>query len=172
VRYLVNAGPLDPKSWYGKADTEGTRFEGEGGHFIDTVSWWLGALPTEVHALATGDPDDLLVDLRFEDGSVASIGYTTKGNPRFPKETFEASGGGRTARLDNFRTATLWSGRRRRAKRSLGSVDKGQRAQLDAFVDAVRSGGPMPIPVASLLATTRATLAVTASQAGGAPESL
>jgi predicted dehydrogenase/threonine dehydrogenase-like Zn-dependent dehydrogenase len=172
VRYLVNAGRLDPKSWYGRTATEGSRFEGEGGHFIDTVSWWLDALPTEVHALATDDPDDLLVNLRFDDGSVASIAYATRGNSRFPKETFEASAGGRTARLANFRTATVWSGRRRKVNRSLGSIDKGQRAEVQAFVEAVRSGGPMPIPLPSLVATTRATLAVSASRASRRPESL
>jgi predicted dehydrogenase len=172
VRYLVNAGRLDPKSWYGRTATEGSRFEGEGGHFIDTVSWWLDALPAEVHALATDDPDDLLVNLRFDDGSVASIAYATKGSSRFPKETFEASAGGRTARLANFRSATVWSGRRRKVNRSLGAIDKGQRAEVQAFVDAVRSGGPMPISLPSLVATTRATLAVSASRASRRPESV
>jgi len=170
VRYLVNAGPLDPKSWYAKTDTEGSRFEGEGGHFIDTLSWWLGTHPIEVHALATDDPDDLLVNLRFENGSIASLGYTTTGSSRFPKETFEASARGRTARLDNFRRATLWAGRRRQVKRSLGSIDKGQRAEMHAFVAAVRSEQPMPISLPSLLATTRATLAVGSSRASGRPE--
>ena len=42
VRYLVNAGPLEHGSWYGRTDTEGSRFVGEGGHFVDTVSWLLG----------------------------------------------------------------------------------------------------------------------------------
>jgi len=170
VRYLVNAGPLDPKSWYAKSETEGSRFEGEGGHFIDTVSWWLGARPVEVHALATDDPDDLLVNLHFENGSIASVAYATRGNVRYPKETFEASARGRTARLDNFRRATLWSGRRRQMKRSFGSVDKGQRAELRAFVEAVRSERPMPISLPSLMATTRATLAVGTSRASGQPE--
>lgn len=169
VRYLVNAGPLGQESWYRNADTEGTRFEGEGGHFIDTVSWWLDALPVEVHALATGDESDLTVSLRFDDGSVATIAYVTNGSPRFPKEHFEASAGGRTARLDNFRQAAVWSGRRRRARWTMGAIDKGQRHQLDHFVEAVRTGGPMPIPLASLVATTRATLAVTVSQASGVP---
>ncbi|MEA2827766.1 MAG: hypothetical protein QOG43_2205 [Actinomycetota bacterium] len=169
VRYLVNAGTLPRGSWYAKADTEGSRFEGEGGHFIDTVSWWLGADPVEVTAVATPDGGDLLITLRFDDGSVASVAYATTGSPRFPKETFEAVADGRCARLDNFRRASVWTGRRRRTQRELRGTDKGQRQQLDAFLDAVRSGGPMPIPLASLVATTRATLAVSRSQAAGGP---
>ena len=37
TRYLVNAGRLDADSWYRNEELEGTRFAGEGGHFIDTV---------------------------------------------------------------------------------------------------------------------------------------
>jgi predicted dehydrogenase len=170
VRYLVNAGRLDRSSWYRKAESEGSRFEGEGGHFIDTVSWWLDARPVEVHAVGVPASDDLLVSLRFDDGSIAEIAYATSGNPRYPKETFEVAADGRTAKLDNFRKATVWAGRRRKADRAFAAVDKGQRHEIGRFLEAVRSGGPMPIPLASLVSTTNATLAVAQSQASGRPQ--
>ena len=53
IRYTVNAGPLDASSWYRNVDLEGSRFVGEGGHFIDTISWWLGSSPSTVHAMST-----------------------------------------------------------------------------------------------------------------------
>ena len=171
VRYFVNAGPLPRQSWYGDAETEGSRFEGEGGHFIDTASWWLDACPQEVYTAATPETGDLVTTFRFEGGSLASIVYTGSGNPRYPKETFEASAGGRTARLDNFRRASVYVGRRRHVRRAM-AIDKGQRPQLERFLEAVRSGGPMPIPLASLAATTRATLAVSKSQATGRPHAM
>ncbi len=169
VRYLVNAGPLDHGSWYANTAAEGSRFEGEGGHFIDTLSWWLDALPVEVHAVSAADPDDVVATFRFDDGSVASLAYATHGHPRFPKETIEVVAGGRVARLDNFRKATVWRKRRAQVERTR-STDKGQRHQLDRFLDAVRSDGPMPISLGSLAATTAATLATTRSQASGRPE--
>ena len=52
TRYLVNAGPLEADSWYRNEELEGSRFTGEGGHFIDTLSWWAGSLPEEVYAVA------------------------------------------------------------------------------------------------------------------------
>jgi hypothetical protein len=52
-------------------------------------------------------------------------------------------------------------------KRQRFGQDKGQRAELAAFVEAVRTGDPMPIPLASLLSTTRATLAVGTSLVSG-----
>jgi len=172
ARYAVNAGSVSRKSWYADEKSEGARFVGEGGHFIDTLSWWLDATPRQVYVLQGRDTNDLVISLSFNNGSIASLSYVTNGNSRFPKEIFEVSASGRSARLDNFRSATVWGGSPRRTRRSFGAVDKGQRAQLEAFVRSVRTGGPMPIDLGSLVATTRATLAVPDCQASGRPEVL
>ena len=169
-RYLVNAGQLESGSWYRDAELEGSRFGGEGGHFIDTLSWWTGSLPEEVFATGGLEADELQATLRFADGSSGLITYSTTGNIRYPKETLDSSGGGRTARLDNFRRASVWTGRRQATTKSRGGQDKGQRHQLAQFVDACRTGAPMPISLESLLATTRATIAVGESLASGKPE--
>jgi predicted dehydrogenase/threonine dehydrogenase-like Zn-dependent dehydrogenase len=169
ARYVINAGRLDRSSWYLNEGFEGSRFVGEGGHFIDTLSWWFAARPVEVYAVDGGNAGDVHATVLFDDGSVGTIAYVTTGNPRVPKEAFDASAGGRSARLDNFRAATVWAGRRRRTDRSRMHVDKGQRAELDAFVRAVQGGGPMPISLAALDATTRATLAVADSLCKGQP---
>ena len=170
ARYLVSAGKLDADSWYTNEELEGSRFTGEGGHFIDTLSWWAGSLPEQVYAVPGPERDDVQATLRFASGSTAMISYVTAGDSRFPKETMDAAGGGRSARLDNFREAAVWSGRKRNATKARGGQDKGQRSQLERFVEAVRSGAPMPIELASLVATTRATIAVGESLASGTPE--
>ena len=111
TRYLVNAGPLAADSWYRNDALEGSRFTGEGGHFIDTLSWWAAACPRRSTPSAARRSDDVQVTVRFENGSSGVITYVTGGNVRFPKETLDAAGGGRSARLDNFRKATVWTGR-------------------------------------------------------------
>jgi predicted dehydrogenase/threonine dehydrogenase-like Zn-dependent dehydrogenase len=169
ARYLVNAGRLDADSWYLNSELEGSRFAGEGGHFVDTLSWWTDSLPTEVFAVPGPWPDDLNVTLRFANGSSAVVSYLTGGNARYPKETLDAAAGGRNARLDNFRRGSVWAGRHRHDMRSRGQ-DKGQRDQVAQFVEACRTGGPMPITLESLVATTRATIAVSMSLASGKPE--
>jgi predicted dehydrogenase/threonine dehydrogenase-like Zn-dependent dehydrogenase len=171
ARYLVNAGQLAADSWYRQEDLEGSRFAGEGGHFLDTVSWWVGADPVEVSAVASGhEAANLQVTVRLADESLATITYLTNGHPRYPKETFDISCGRRSARLDNFKTAAVYTGRRGRVKRTFGSHDKGQRAAIDAFLASVRTGAPMPIALPTLLATTQATLAVATSLGSGRPE--
>jgi predicted dehydrogenase/threonine dehydrogenase-like Zn-dependent dehydrogenase len=170
ARYLVNAGRLDDDSWYRNEELEGSRFAGEGGHFIDTLSWWAGSLPHEVYAAPGPEHDDLQATVRFQNGATGAISYVTGGNARYPKETLDAAAGGRSARLDNFKQATVWTGRRRNTTRSRGSQDKGQQQQIARFVEAVRTGAPMPISLDSLVATTRATLAVGKSLSSGEPE--
>ena len=113
---------------------------------------------------------DVQATFRFANGASGTIAYLTGGNARFPKETMDATGGGRSARLDNFRTASVWSGRGKSATKARGGQDKGQRSEMEAFVEAVRTGAPMPIGVDSLLATTRATIAVGESLLSGRPE--
>jgi len=170
MRYLVNAGRLEAGSWYLNEDLEGSRFAGEGGHFIDTLSWWADSLPAHVHAVPGLEPADVQATVRFENGSVGVISYVTAGNGRFPKETMDAVAGGRNARLDNFRQASVWAGRHASHVRSRGAQDKGQRNQVMRFVEACRTGGPMPICVESMVATTAATIAVGDSLASGRPE--
>jgi predicted dehydrogenase/threonine dehydrogenase-like Zn-dependent dehydrogenase len=164
ARYLVNAGRLDRGSWYLNEELEGSRFAGEGGHFIDTLSALVGHQPVEVHAMGSGG--NVHATMRFADGSVATISYLTDGSSRFPKETLDVTGGGRNGRLDNFQRVTVWSATGKRGHRVL-TQDKGQRTQLERFVHAVRTGSGMPIPLESLVATTRATLAVETSLSSG-----
>ncbi|MGH3220451.1 MAG: bi-domain-containing oxidoreductase [Streptosporangiaceae bacterium] len=170
MRYLVNAGPLAADSWYVNDALEGSRFIGEGGHFIDTLGWWAGSLPEEVYAVKGPEKDDVLVTVRFQNGSSGSVTYVTTGNTRFPKETLDVAASGRSARLDNFKKATVWNGRRQAATRPRGGQDKGQRAELTQFVEAVLTGAPIPIPIESLVATTRATVGVGESLLSGRPE--
>ncbi|GHI04231.1 oxidoreductase [Streptomyces cellostaticus] len=172
LRYLVNAGRLQHGSWYLRQGTEGSRFAGEGGHFIDTASWLLEADPVSVYATATSGNEDLQVVLRYPDGSTATISYVTTGPAGFPKETLDLVADGRALRLDDFVRASVYGRKRWVSSRLPKARDKGQNAELAAFVKAVRTGGPMPVPLESLVATTAATLAVQASLASGAQVTL
>jgi predicted dehydrogenase len=169
IQYRINAGSLEKGSWYSQTATEGSRFVGEGGHFIDTVNWWLEADPLQVVAAATvGDQDNLIATLSYPDGSLATISYMTDGDPRLAKERIEIFGEGKVACFENFSEFVLWQNGRSTKKR-VRSLDKGQKAELEAFISAVKTGASMPIKLESLLATTSATLAVQESIAANKP---
>ncbi len=176
MSYRVHAGRLESSSWYLDA-AEGSRFVGEGGHFLDVFAFLTGSRPVTVsaHALrppqaAADDRDNVSVTISYDDGSVGSLLYLTHGGTRVPKEELEVFADGKTVRLHNFTELEVYEGdgRRHRGAR----LDKGQKTEMEAFVDAVRSGGPMPVAIDSLFDTTLATLAVEQSLRTGGPVDL
>ena len=83
--------------------------------------------------------------VRFGNGSVGTISYVTGGNARYPKETIDASGGGRNARLDNFRERHGLGGPADEQHPLAGRPGQGPAGQVARFVDACLTGAPMPI---------------------------
>jgi predicted dehydrogenase/threonine dehydrogenase-like Zn-dependent dehydrogenase len=169
LTYRVHAGPRGAGSWYDDP-AEGGRFGGEAGHFVDLLQYLTDALPVRVFATTPGD-DAVVAQIAFADGSVGVLEYLTAGDPRMPKETLAVTGGGLAAELHNFRRLTILRGGRRRRTRAF-TVDKGQRHAVAAVIDAARTGGPAPIPLTSLLATTESVIAMRESLASGAPVAL
>jgi predicted dehydrogenase/threonine dehydrogenase-like Zn-dependent dehydrogenase len=168
IRYLVNAGRLDGNSWYTQ-DAEGTRFAGEGGHFIDTVSWLIGDDPVSVYAAATPGQADLQTVLRYPDGSTATITYATNGSTQFQKETIDLTADGKVLKFDDFARAAVFGRKKWASSRLPKARDKGQAVEVLKFLGAVMTGAPMPVPFESLAATTLATLAVETSLNTGVP---
>ena len=114
TRYLVNAGRLDASSWYLNEELEGSRFTGEGGHFIDTLSWWADSLPDRgLRGLRDRPGRHPGRSCASPTGRPGPSAMSPTGNSRYPKETLDAGGGGCSARLDNFSQASVWAGRKR-----------------------------------------------------------
>lgn len=173
VHIRVNAGALPASSWVHDPEAGGGRLVGEGCHFVDLAMHLVGARVSEVHAVAMGGPDpaaalgdNVVVTLRFDDGSIASILYTAKGNAAAGKERVEVFAAGATAIIDDFRSAEFHGATVERWK---GRQDKGHVEQLRRFLNAVREGTTSPIPLQELADSSRVTLRAAASLRAGAP---
>ena len=106
-----------------------------------------------------------------KDGSIGNIGYFANGDKSFPKERVEIFGNDSVAVIDDFnRGEIVTKGKRKKLKgKFLGGQDKGHRAELEAFVQAVKSGGEMPIPFQEIVMTTLTTFKMVESIRKGAP---
>lgn len=160
----VNAGALPAESWINAAEEGGGRVLGEVCHFVDLARALAGSNIETVTARAAkvtqGGCDDLAVTLGFGDGSLATIVYTSQGDSAYSKERFECFAGGMVVAIDNFLSFQVTEGGRTRTERAKTGQDKGHRAELQAFVSAVRTGGPAPVDEGELVETARATFAV------------
>ena len=166
----VNAGQLPDDHWQRDADQGHGRILGEACHFIDLGAFLAGAPIVSVHADATagGDPcEDVTITTELADGSLVTVFYTTLGDTACGKELIEIYAGSSVVRIEDFRRLTITGNGRVRKKRSYGRQDKGHRAELRAFVEAVIAGGPPPIEETQLVNSSLATLAVPESLAKG-----
>ena len=161
----INAGFVPPGSWVVDPREGGGRIVGEMCHFIDLFSYFADALPVRVsaHGLgsrgAYGGEDNLVVGMEFGDGSVASLAYTSMGDPAVGKEIYEVTCQRTMARIDDWRGLAVTRGGHTRVSRSL-RADKGHAEELRQFVQACQGGQPSPISLDSIAATTRATFAI------------
>jgi predicted dehydrogenase/threonine dehydrogenase-like Zn-dependent dehydrogenase len=170
----VNAGALSADHWARDLEVGGGRILGEMCHFIDLAAFLVRAVPILVSASSTSAgasplaAEDVLSELRFDDGSVASVVYTALGSAALGKERVEAFAGGKAHVIDDWRRLIVAEGGRSRTERH--RVDKGHQAEIAAFIRSVRGGPPEPAAdFGSALRATEATLAVVESLASGLP---
>ncbi len=92
--------------------------------------------------------DTLVINLVFENGSIANISYLANGNKSLPKEYLEIASGGTSIIINDFKEMTIYGNKKKKLK--LRSQDKGHRKEVEAFVEAINKGAPSPIPFAEL----------------------
>lgn len=167
IRYTVAAGAPPRGTWLTDPAEGGGRVVGEACHFVDLCAYLVGAPPAHVYARVLGrDPesdDSIVAVLGFSDGSCATLEYLARTDPELPKERFEVSADGRTARCDNFRTTSLTGQKEFRTF----NQDKGQATAISEVLAAVRTGRPSPFTLFEIVSVSRATLAMLESAATG-----
>lgn len=155
ITYRVSAGRLPETHWY-KDRRQGGRLLGEVCHFIDLASWVVGMPVSEIVALGSGGSElllqeDLVVSLRFDDGSIATVTYAEHGHASSSKERLDILGRGHAVTIDDF------------AKLSIDGKDVKLSAPGKGHVENLRLFKDVLSGQADGTADTRATIASTAA---------
>ncbi|MFH2132618.1 MAG: bi-domain-containing oxidoreductase, partial [bacterium] len=164
AHYRVNAGGLPLTHWLHDPVQGGGRIIGEGCHFIDLLTFLVGEPPCTVrtHGLPDGGryrEDVLSMTFTFPDGSLGIVDYLANGDKAFAKERLEVFSGGRVAVLDDYRSLEMVQNNHRKVLKSALRQDKGHFNEWQAFITAIQTGGPPPIPYCHLLGVTRSSFA-------------
>lgn len=172
LHYRINAGNLPVDHWMNDREQGGGRILGEACHFVDLLMFLASSLVVEAEARAVGNlprysGDNVLISLRFANGSEGTISYLANGDRSFAKERIEVFGGGSTAVLEDFRRLELVRNGRKQTTHSRLRQDKGHRAEWAAFAECLRMGSDPPIPFEDIVASTLTTLRVNESLAIG-----
>ena len=92
--------------------------------------------------------------------------YAATGHRAFPKERLTIAGGGRVLEVDNFRSLRGFGWKSFSSKRLL-KQDKGHAAELESWTQALRQGGPSPIPMEEIVRTMETCFSIREQVAGG-----
>jgi predicted dehydrogenase len=158
----VNSGIMPPEHWVNDPEIGGGRIVGEACHFIDLAMFLAESPIVSVAAEAMQDANGLdntvVVNLKMENGSVASVNYFANGNKSASKEYIEVFCGGTIARINDFRSLTIY-GKRKKTIKYKGQ-DKGHASEVKEFLSSVVKGEKCPIPFKESYLSTLATFKV------------
>jgi predicted dehydrogenase len=165
IQMRINAGRLPADHWVNDPETGGGRIIGEACHFIDLAMFLAGGKITAVSAAAMENnqktDNTVVVNLEFDNGSVAAVSYFSNGSKKLPKEYIEVFCGGTVARIDDFRTITIYGNQKKQTKYK--GQDKGHGEEIRRFFDSITRGTPCPVPFEESYLSTLATLKVVQS---------
>ena len=157
MSYRINAGSIPADSWIQDPEIGGGRIIGEVCHFVDLLTFINGSLPLSVHAVAMKDSDGLNdvvnISLKYKNGSIGSIGYYANGDKSLPKEYIEVFSNGCSATINDFKTLTVYANGKKKEHKLL-SQDKGQKTEVEQFLQSIRDGLDPVIPFSEIYNTS------------------
>ena len=140
----INAGYVPPEHWVHSEAQGRSRIVGEMTHFLDFLEALSGSAIVSVGAMRIDgdsrivlDNDNLVANLRFFDGSVASLVYSAQGPRSYPREHFEIFFDGRAIISTDFRQSVSYDVAKK-SNFSTGAQDYGYAREIESFLSSAR----------------------------------
>lgn len=178
VNYRMNVGFMPQENWM-QRDMSAGRIIGEACYVIDLFCYLTESMPTSVsvEAMYTDDPtlfptDNFTAQIRFRDGSLCSLMYTSIGHAKLGKERMEIFFDSKSVVMDDFEYLA-GNGFRRSFDETVTVPDRGQQALIAEFIDQLKANEYRPlIPLERLHTVGLLTLSIDklACQGGGSQE--
>lgn len=166
INYRMNAGYIPLDHWVHGAEGGGRNL-GEACHIYDLFTFLTQSEVVSVEAKGIipqtdfySETDNFVATMRFKDGSIGTLTYTALGSTGFPKEAMEVYVDGSIYSLDDYRSLKVVGPRKDLVE--LRKADKGQKNQLKAFAQAIKTGETWPVPLWQQAQATLISLSVEA----------
>ncbi len=141
LNYRMNAGFIPLEHWI-HGEEGGGRNIGEACHIYDLFTYLTGSpvVRIEAQSIKSSTNDNFIATMTFQDGSIATLTYTSLGSKEHPKEQMEIFVDGKVLVLNDYKALSY-------PKIESKISEKGQKEELVAFAEAIREGGQWPIPL-------------------------
>ncbi|UCC39964.1 MAG: bi-domain-containing oxidoreductase [Candidatus Aminicenantes bacterium] len=158
INYRVHAAYLPQEHWV-YTDEGGGRIIGEACHMLDLFNYFTDSSVENIEVTSvtpnTSDclsSDNFIVTLKYVDGSVCSLIYSSLGTDELGKEYIEIFADGKVITIDDFKILRMIGTKTKESKTRL--IQKGHYEELIAFVKCVKEGTELPIPMNQLISAT------------------
>jgi predicted dehydrogenase/threonine dehydrogenase-like Zn-dependent dehydrogenase len=162
INMTINAGALPKDLWVNDPKVGGGRIIGEGCHFIDTMSFLCSSKVASVYSTALNQSkelaiknDNVVLNIKFEDGSIGTLCYLSNGNKSFPKEQMNIFCEEKVMFLDNYKKVIGYGV----DSYKKFSQDKGHKNEMIKFIENIKLSEQNLISLESLVNTTLVTFA-------------
>jgi len=164
INYRVNAGYVPIDHWI-HTEEGGGRIIGEACHIFDLFNYFtdseLGGVDVSAISPKTADISphaNFTTSLKYCDGSVCTLTYTTLGTKELGKEYLEIYVDGMVLVIDDFRKLRVYGSRTKGMKSR--AVQKGHLEELKEFARCVKGESGFPITFEHLISATRISFLV------------
>jgi predicted dehydrogenase len=164
IQYRMNAGYIGPDSWV-QGPEGGGRIIGEACHIFDLFNHLVGGFPETVTALplrpgAAHIPvtDNFACSLRYPDGSLCTLTYTSLGSTELAKESMEAFLDGKSIVMNDYRSIEFFGCSRKPVQPA--RQEKGHLEELIAVSEYLRGKGALPMTLDEIEAATNTSFIV------------
>lgn len=142
INYTIRSDNLPIDHWALDPDKGGGRILGEMVHFIDYINFIINSEITDISSYKiekNNDKiktiDDVSVTLKYKDGSIGNIVYSSIGSEEYPKENIQLHAGSNTFVIDDFKRLYSYSNKVNIKK--LRRQDKGHLNELIEVTNAL-----------------------------------
>ncbi len=164
INMRINAGFIPKDNWLQQKDIGAGRIIGEMCHFIDLMQYFTNSEPVRVFAECISSnndkitpADNIAIVVKFQDGSVGNLTYLANGDKGMPKELIEVFSASKIGVINDFHDGLIYKGSKATKLKSSG---KGHKEEVEAFINALKSGNDSPISFRSICLTTLTTFKI------------
>ncbi len=162
IYYRMNAGYIPLDHWV-HTEEGGGRIVGEGCHIFDLFNFLTGSQAIEVTYESINPAtdyysakDNIVITIKYTDGSICTLLYTASGNKDFGKEYMEVYFDNKTIVLDDYQKM---EGFGVTAELTTPEQDKGHLQELIEFAEGIKSV-KIPIELKDLVSATKTSFLV------------
>jgi polar amino acid transport system substrate-binding protein len=178
IHYRINSGFVPQDHWVHAEEEGGGRIVGEVCHFVDLMQHLICSDPVRVFAERISgnnrtavNNDNVVINIKFADGSIGNIVYSASGDKAFSRERIEIFCEGRTVVSTDFRETLFYlAGKKKRFRTSSQSM--GYKEELQYFFDSILGKAQPKLTANEIFLSTATVFGLHRSLAQGVPQTI